>query len=1033
MGSQVLFTGQVDHRYAWIGNEARGGVDILAELATWLGTASASVAVSTMTFNYGTGPTATPADAKVEAIAALLAQKAAAGLDVRLFGNGGHRYQAGYFRAQRGPVFVADNNLSALVHRISFQRAATPAPPGFLTDSGAVFGPRGGGLSYGWSQDVTADVGLHGTPEASFTSPVLRECYAASNSAGPRTWSIALPPGFYYVLAVTGEAAYGSKSFVLAQGQTIFLRKDSSGSYQYFENTNTGPGEFACSTVDGGSDPGTGLPLARRLEVTAAGGQLQLTVGKAGQTGYSSLDYLEIYRASATHPLGDPGLDKTRVQERALHHSKFVLVDAATAPRLWTGSHNLTPVDPAVSPTRSEDAFLTEEAGICAAFRDEFNQWWGTTSGAPNAASSRNGVFKVPVKADGSMPSAMSGLTAAWSVRFSPSTTAAPGVNLYDTVTGFLSPAAAATEDVLLLMEQVTDGGTYTGSNGTFPGAVGIVTLLRNKALGGTLVRGMIGDTSPVESIFTSLAGIGTARIASLGTVHDKAALVDTLRDNPTRARGKVLFGSMNFSQGAMHVNNEQTLILQDPALANQFLQRAAAAAGEAVIPFDRAADCVLVLDRSYSMTVAATAGATKITAARLAAQVFVDMLEQDGTHRLALVRFGSSVEPFVPPSTLAPLTAASALTAKAAIDTTEATLPIGMSTCYGLALQEAQSLITSVATPHPRRVIVFLTDGMENTPPMASTVYPALAAAGVELHTTSFGAFPSADESGPNAILAAMARASGGTFAQVDDDAVHLQKRFAEVARDAMSMVTILDPSWTLAPGASFAQEFPVDMKRGTLVLVVLWGGQPVGPEALTVTAPWGAKLTPRSLGIERRTGDGREVWRIDLGRVGRGPKHELRGTWRVSGRASRKGESPLRVELCVFASDTGVVRLATELEGRAKGGLDLHVCPFGKERAVRDARVKVLHTPPGRKARTPSELRISSGGAKGSRLHGVQLARIPKLSPGVHEARVVVEGKVPIEAEVTKGRAAPALSAVPFRREQVIRWLVPGKPKDG
>jgi hypothetical protein len=52
MGSHVLFTGQVDHRYAWIGNEARGGVDIFAELATWLGTASASIAVSTMTFNY---------------------------------------------------------------------------------------------------------------------------------------------------------------------------------------------------------------------------------------------------------------------------------------------------------------------------------------------------------------------------------------------------------------------------------------------------------------------------------------------------------------------------------------------------------------------------------------------------------------------------------------------------------------------------------------------------------------------------------------------------------------------------------------------------------------------------------------------------------------------------------------------------------------------------------------------------------------------------------------------------------------------
>jgi hypothetical protein len=348
MTTRVVFTGKVDHRFAWIGNDAEGDVDIFTEIAAMISAATTNVGLSTMTFNYSTDATATPADTKVGAVAALLAQKASAGLDVRIVGNGGHRWQAGYFRAQRGGAQVADNNLPALIHRISFQSSAA-APPGFLIDNGAVYGPRGGGHTYGWDQDVTAAVGVKGAPDATFTSPLLRECYARQNSQPPRTWSIALPDGHYYVLVVTGEAAFNSKSFVLAQGQTIFFRKNA-GVFQYFEHTDTGAGEFSCSSVDGGADTAppspSGLPVARRLEVGAiSGGKLNITVGKAGQPSWSSVDYIEIYRGSSAHPLGDPGLDHTRVQERALHHTKFILVDAGmSAAKLWTGSHNMTPV-----------------------------------------------------------------------------------------------------------------------------------------------------------------------------------------------------------------------------------------------------------------------------------------------------------------------------------------------------------------------------------------------------------------------------------------------------------------------------------------------------------------------------------------------------------------------------------------------------------------------------------------------------------------------------------------------------------------
>ncbi|HRC54827.1 MAG TPA: phospholipase D-like domain-containing protein [Kofleriaceae bacterium] len=1050
MTNRVMFTAKVDHRYAWIGNDANGDVDILTELLGVIQSATTSIAVSTMTFNFDTEPTASAADLRVRAIADALAQKAAAGVEVRLFGNAGHRFQAGYFRVQRGPVLVADNNLSALVHRISFQSAASAAPAGYQVDSGQVFGPRTGGVSFGWGADVSADVQAHGSPDGSFTGPLLRECYAKSNSAGPRTWSIALPAGFYYVLVVTGEAAYGSKSFVLAQGQTIFTRKVA-GAIQYFESTNTAAGEFACSTVDGGTDQSNGLPLARRLEVTAADGQLHLEIGKAGQTGYSSVCAIEIYRASGSHPHGDPGLDPAIVQERALHHTKFVLVDALVATRkLWTGSHNLTPVDPTVVPVRSEDAFVTQEAAICDAFLAEMNQWWGAASGASHPATARTGIFKVPVIADGTMPSVIPGLTAAWSVRFSPSTTAGAGVDLYDVMTSFLGPAAAATEDVLFLQEQVTDSGTYSGSNGTFSGASALVAFQKAKVLGGTFFRGAIGDSTPTESIFTSFAGLSNAGVASLSTIHDKAVLVDTLRDNSTRARGKVLFGSMNFSQGGMHVNDEQTLIIHDPGLANQFLQRAAVAMTDAAVPFNRAADCVVVLDRSYSMTAPAAGGTTKIAAARSAAKLFIDLMEQDGTQRLALVRFGAVVEPFTPSSTLAPLTAGAtgtAAAAKTAIDTTDATLPIGASTCYGLALQAAQSLITSSAAA--RRMIVFLTDGRENTAPMAATVYPALAAAGVELHTTSFGPFSTTDVTGPNAVLAEMARASGGTFAQVDDDALHLQKRFAQIARDSLGMITILDPTFLLGAGQAFFQQFPVDMVRGTLVIALLWGGQAVGPEAVKITTPWGATLTANSAGVERRSGDGRDVWRIRLdalarvnpeklphqkaprrsrlARYPRLPLQDVRGAWAVAARAPKRTEGTLRVDVCAYASDTGPARVNADL-GVYDGLTELRVRPFAGPRPLAEAEIKTRYSPPSDQAgRQPRVLELTKVSDREPHLRGVQRAVVGRPAPGLHQIDLVVEGQVPVDVDpAVKPGTATAPKLVRFRRELRLCWFV-------
>jgi hypothetical protein len=56
-----------------------------------------------------------------------------------------------------------------------------------------------------------------------------------------------------------------------------------------------------------------------------------------------------------------------------------------------------------------------------------------------------------------------------------------------------------------------------------------------------------------------------------------------------------------------------------------------------------------------------------------------------------------------------------------------------------------------------------------------------------------------------------------------------------------------------------------------------------------------------------------------------------------------------------------------------------------------------------------------------------------MPDQQPGVHEVRIVIEGKVPLEPVAKKGRGVPVLSAVPFQREQAIRWFVPVPSNEG
>jgi Mg-chelatase subunit ChlD len=771
-----------------------------------------------------------------------------------------------------------------------------------------------------------------------------------------------------------------------------------SGTTTFFEYLSAGPGEFVVSTAEGGTDDANN-PVARRIRA-ASDGTLTIQLGKSGESGWSSLAYVEIFRASSAHPAGDDGTDSARVQRRGIHHAKFFVFDHK---RLWCGSHNITPVDPACPPVRSEDAILTDEPGVVKAFVNEFNRWWGAGAGAPDPAVARTLVFKTPTPTEHLVPGVHLPGIYSWKVRFSPSTTVSPGIDLFKVIDDHL---ASATQDVLVLMEQITEGGDFDG----FAGPNDVIARLKGLGSAGLQVHGVVGN----EVFPSSLAGPGLD-IERAEDIHNKAVLVDTLRDNETLRQGRVLCGSMNISQSAMHTSHEQTLVIADPAIANQYLQCAAGFFADHGNALARKVDVVIVVDRSGSMNSVLPDGVTKMEAARAAAGVFLSLLDLEGNHRVGIVPFGAAVDTMAERA-LGPLDSSTTAAFGSAIAAINTGGTIGGATCYGLALTAAWEQLTAVAEPASRRLVVFLSDGKQNRAPWAIERYPTLVANNVEIHTTAFGDLSTSPE-GANAVLHDMATASGATFAQVDNDDIHLRKRFADVARDAQDLTTILESSWEVTPGLVTKQTFPSDLPQGRLVIAWLWSSHGGGLSTVTLRTASGRTLTRNSPGVRVRRGAGHEVWHVDINRVGR--DDEVLGEWAATVQANYLERARFRLDMCVYATETGLARIQAEIANLEGSTRELRVRVWDGRLLAKGVRVSTMHAPPGPlplQARSePIALKDLSAGRRAWR--GVRGVQLP-ATPGPHAVHIVVEGVA--RAKLTDG----VNREVPFRRELTRHW---------
>ena len=232
-----------------------------------------------------------------------------------------------------------------------------------------------------------------------------------------------------------------------------------------------------------------------------------------------------------------------------LMHDKFFVVDSrGGAPEstwVWTGSWNLT--DPGTNDDYQNSIEVQDQA-LAVVYTLEFNEMWGSATDVPNAADSRFGARKLD---DTPHKFVIGGHDA--SCYFSPS----DGTN-WQIISAITAAQHSVGFEVL----------TLTRSD--------IAAALIAQKTAGRKVRGDLDNGTDSGSEYANLvaAGVDVRLKTGSGLLHHKYCLLDA--DNPTWD-GVTLTGSHNWSSAAENSNNENTFILHDPDIANQYLQEFAA------------------------------------------------------------------------------------------------------------------------------------------------------------------------------------------------------------------------------------------------------------------------------------------------------------------------------------------------------------------------------------------------------------------------------------------------------------------------
>jgi phosphatidylserine/phosphatidylglycerophosphate/cardiolipin synthase-like enzyme len=230
-------------------------------------------------------------------------------------------------------------------------------------------------------------------------------------------------------------------------------------------------------------------------------------------------------------------------------HNKFVIIDAKHSnPNksiVWSGSTNWTDRQINRDPN---SVVIVQDQTLAKAYTLEFEEMWGDTGATPNIANSKFGPFKTD-----NTPHEFNINNKRLECYFSPS----DGTNSF-----LLNTINSADNNIYFASMLIT--------------RADIAAALNSEQTQGTIVKGLINVTTSTGSVWPTLLGfMGPSNLRSnqdsVNTImHHKYMIVD---ENQTSNDPLIWVGSHNWTTAANNKNDENTMVIHDASITNQYFQ----------------------------------------------------------------------------------------------------------------------------------------------------------------------------------------------------------------------------------------------------------------------------------------------------------------------------------------------------------------------------------------------------------------------------------------------------------------------------
>ncbi|MEQ1859485.1 MAG: PA14 domain-containing protein [Chthoniobacteraceae bacterium] len=291
-------------------------------------------------------------------------------------------------------VSVSSSGLALALH-LNFQPAGAPIPDGYLADTGATYGARGNGFTYGWSEDNTAfarDRNNAASPDQRYdTFNHMKH----SSVPTARTWEIAVPNGTYSVHLVCGDPLTTDSTHVVTAEGGTFLSGTPTAQNPFIEataNVTVTDGTLTLAQGAGGSN--TKLSF---IEISSVASAVNVTLNSPAHlsTHYGAAAASIAFAANANTTTG--GATITQVE----FFDGFISIGTDTSPPFeftWTtasaGAHSVmakaTDSTSAIGFTAFNEIFVSADGplGLDA-------EYWPnlTMSGTPQTRADANIQF----------------------------------------------------------------------------------------------------------------------------------------------------------------------------------------------------------------------------------------------------------------------------------------------------------------------------------------------------------------------------------------------------------------------------------------------------------------------------------------------------------------------------------------------------------------------------------------------------------------------------------------------------------------